>query len=156
VSDPAVRSGGVADAGAVPRHGRVEHHVVAAVLVHDGRVFLCHRAPDRRWYPDVWDLAGGHVETGEAPETALCRELAEELGITARAPIGPPVALLADTDDLRLAVYVVRDWEGDPANRAPEEHDAIGWFDEDGLGPLRLAIPELSTILRQALGTGAA
>ena len=24
------------------------------------RILLCHRRPDRAWYPDVWDLPGGH------------------------------------------------------------------------------------------------
>jgi len=41
---------------------------------------LCHRSPERRWYPDVWDFPGGHIEPGEDPQAALRREVAEELG----------------------------------------------------------------------------
>ena len=44
--------------------GRV-HHVVAGVLVAGNRVVLGHRSTARRWYPDVWDVIGGHVEPGE-------------------------------------------------------------------------------------------
>ena len=33
-----------------------EHDVVAALLVRGGLVLLCHRSPDREWYPDVRDL----------------------------------------------------------------------------------------------------
>jgi len=32
-------------------------------------------------FPNHWDLFGGHVEEGEAPEEALVRELKEELGV---------------------------------------------------------------------------
>ncbi len=31
--------------------------------------------------PNVWDLPGGHVDTGERRMDALVRELGEELGI---------------------------------------------------------------------------
>jgi hypothetical protein len=41
------------------------HEIVAAVLVRDGRVLLCHRSPGREWFPNVWDLPGGHVEADE-------------------------------------------------------------------------------------------
>ena len=39
--------------------------LVAGVLVRGAEVLLGHRSPHRRWYPDVWDLPGGHVEPGE-------------------------------------------------------------------------------------------
>lgn len=58
------------------------HHVVCGLLIHDGRVLLGHRSPQKRWYPNVWDFPGGHIEPGEAAHEALRRELREELGIT--------------------------------------------------------------------------
>lgn len=63
--------------------GEDPHQVVAGLLRRDGRGLLLHRAPTRRWYPDCWDLPGGHVEHGETAHAALQRELLEELGITA-------------------------------------------------------------------------
>jgi 8-oxo-dGTP diphosphatase len=53
-------------------------HVVAGLLVVGNTVLLCHRSANRRWYPNVWDLPGGHVEHGESPAAALVRELKEE------------------------------------------------------------------------------
>lgn len=59
--------------------------LVAAVLVHEGRVLLRHRSPDRARFPDAWDLPGGLLESGESAAEALVRELREELGIEIEA-----------------------------------------------------------------------
>ena len=62
--------------------------LVVAGLVGDGRgkVLLTRRRPDQPM-PDQWELPGGKMEPGEAPEAALVRELVEELG--ARVEVGP-------------------------------------------------------------------
>lgn len=72
------------------------HRVVAAILHSGNRVLLCHRAPNRRWYPDVWDFPGGHVEDGERPAQALRRELTEEIGVDVGVVVDTPVLHLID------------------------------------------------------------
>ncbi|UED83635.1 NUDIX hydrolase [Streptomyces profundus] len=52
----------------------------AAILDGRGRVFAQRRSPERRLFPDTWDLVGGHVEPGETLLAALVREVAEETG----------------------------------------------------------------------------
>jgi 8-oxo-dGTP diphosphatase len=112
--------------------------IVTGLLRDGNRILLCHRSPQRRWYPDVWDLPGGHVEPGERPGAALVRELREELGIVIAAPLGPPVQEVhAGTVDMQI--WLIEAWTGSPANVAPDEHDAIAWFTEDALGDLSLA-----------------
>jgi len=44
-------------------------------------IYLCDDKPTIP-FPNHWDLFGGHVETGETPERALCRELEEEIHVT--------------------------------------------------------------------------
>jgi 8-oxo-dGTP diphosphatase len=112
--------------------------IVTALLRDGDRVLLVHRSPQRRRYPDVWDLPGGHVEPGELPGAALARELREELGIDIAAPSGPPVhEVSGDTFDMQI--WLIEAWTGSPANVAPDEHDAIAWFTADALGGLSLA-----------------
>jgi 8-oxo-dGTP diphosphatase len=74
-----------------------EHLVAAGLLRRRGRALIVHRSPQRRWYPDAWDLPGGHVEVGEVPCLALARELEEELGITAEVA-GDPFAKIQGVD----------------------------------------------------------
>ena len=51
--------------------------VVAAVIVHDGRVFATQRGYGD--WKDWWEFPGGKIEPGETPEDALVREIREEL-----------------------------------------------------------------------------
>ncbi|RZA20435.1 MAG: Nudix family hydrolase [Lysobacteraceae bacterium] len=59
-------------------------HVVASVIRDArGRILLARRTEGRD-LTGLWEFPGGKVEPDEAPETALVRELHEELGIKAR------------------------------------------------------------------------
>jgi 8-oxo-dGTP diphosphatase len=115
-----------------------QHQVVAALLLRADTILLCHRSNDRTWYPDVWDLPGGHIEANEAPGDALVREIQEELGVTLSAPLGGHSFFRA-TEEFEMRVWTYRGWSGTPANCAPHEHDEIGWFTEREVRSLRLA-----------------
>jgi 8-oxo-dGTP diphosphatase len=131
--------------------------IVAAVLVRDGRVLLCLRSPERRWSPCLWDLPGGHVERGESDPVALARELGEELGVTVAASTIaatlPEVRIIDPEVDMR--VWVVHDWSGEAVNAAPDEHDAVGWFEPSQLERLSLAHPEYRGLLRRVSAASA-
>ena len=51
-----------------------------ALIDRDGRVLLAQR-PEGKPMAGLWEFPGGKIEPGETPETALIRELDEELGI---------------------------------------------------------------------------
>lgn len=115
------------------------HEVVTAALVREGRVLLVHRSPNRRAYPGVWDLPGGHIETGETELAALTREMDEELGV--QIATGSAIHLCRwgagrEGQSVRLSAWLVDEWQGTPTNVAPDEHDEIRWFQPEELPPL--------------------
>ena len=100
--------------------------VVAGILMRDGLILLGLRSPHRRSYPDCWDTIGGHVEPGESPEQTLCRELAEEIGVTPTRWTEFPEVLIDDI--VRCRLYRVDAWDdGEPVIR-DDEHVEIRWF----------------------------
>jgi 8-oxo-dGTP diphosphatase len=90
------------------------------------------------------------VDEGEHPGAALARELREELGIEIVAPSGPPMHHIhAQTFDMQI--WLLEAWAGSPTNVAPDEHDAIGWFEVKDLGGLRLAHDSYLELFTNAL-----
>ena len=113
--------------------------IAVAALVRDGRVLMVHRRPDRLWYPDCWDLVGGHIEPGESPELAVVRECAEEINI--RVLDLRPMPMTITDPAIEMHAFVIDRWDGEPVNAAPDEHDGLGWFGPAELRRLTLAHP---------------
>lgn len=124
--------------------------IVTGLLRDGDRLLLVHRSPQRLHFPDVWDLPGGHVDPGELPAAAVVRELREELGVEVTEPPGPPMTEL-HISAISMKIWLFETWTGTPANTAPEEHDAIGWFTKDQLGDLVFAHAGFRKMLTQVL-----
>ena len=58
-------------------------HVGALVAIHVGHSLLLLRSS----YRSAWNFPGGSVRQGETPEVSVRRELAEEIGLVANAPL---------------------------------------------------------------------
>ncbi|MGZ5418824.1 MAG: NUDIX domain-containing protein [Nocardioides sp.] len=131
--------------------------VVVGALIRAGRVLLVHRSPNKRAYPNVWDLPGGLMEAGESELAALTRELHEELGVQIATGSASHLCRLAAGpagEPALLSAWLVRDWQGAPANVAPEEHDDIGWFAFEEMPPPAHAL--VRTALVDAIRRGLA
>ena len=75
---------GAATRGECHNGSRLLHPVVHLHVFNSrGEVYLQKRPAWKDIQPGKWDTAvGGHMDFGETPEDALCREVREELGIT--------------------------------------------------------------------------
>ena len=123
---------------------------VGALILQDGSILLGKRSADRAFYPNVWDVFGGHIERGESHQEALKRELEEELGIVpAECRYLETLVLAGSTEEDRMEchLYVVTRWSGTAANKQPQEHSEIGWFLLKDASNLELATPEYCRIL---------
>lgn len=90
--------------------------VVAAALVDGARRVLVQQRPPGRPMAGLWEFPGGKIEPGETPEAALCRELAEELGIKVSPAALAPAAFASEAlgrRHLLLLLYLLHDWQGE-------------------------------------------
>lgn len=96
-------------------------------------IWFQQRAHTKKDFPDYYDLAvGGHISCGETPETALLREMREEIGIYAE--ISELRYLGYTREDLHLGEFYDREvgyvylYEADCPVFAPgEEVDRMIW-----------------------------
>ena len=115
-----------------------------ALLLRDDQVLLGHRSPERDYYPDVWDLIGGHTRTDESPEAAMIREVVEEIG-----SVPTEFRLLETRQEPNAAahgpgefhVFLVSNWSGPEPHIRNAEHDELAWFTPREARRLRLADP---------------
>lgn len=125
-------------------------HVVAAVMRDAlGRILLARRTEGRD-LAGLWEFPGGKVEPGEAPEAALVRELAEELGVD--AVVGAPVMCVPmqmPSKHLLLDVREVR-FTGQPRGL---EGQALVWVPLHKLSGYAMPpadLPVVAELLRRA------
>lgn len=113
--------------------------VVCAVLVDsDGRILVTQR-PRGKDHAGSWEFPGGKIETGESPEAALVRELAEELGIETATSCLAPCGFSTCTQTkahLLLLAFAIRKWRNIPKAR---EGQGLQWLPVNSL--FRLEMP---------------
>jgi 8-oxo-dGTP diphosphatase len=101
--------------------------VVAAALVDSGGRVLVAQRPAGKSLAGLWEFPGGKVESGETPEAALVRELAEELAISVDEAALRPIGFVSHAYPafhLLMLLYGCRQWQGSPRG---EQGQPLQW-----------------------------
>lgn len=122
--------------------------IVCPVIQNEGEYLLCKMAADRGVFPGQWALSGGGMEAGESMETALRREIREELGEELCITEIKPWAFRDDTriktypDGTTEEIYMIYlIFDCISANRDitfNEEFQAIAWVSPESLKEMDL------------------
>lgn len=116
--------------------------VAAALIAADGRILMQQRKHGSA-LGGLWEFPGGKVEPGETTQSALTRELAEELGITVTAGDLSYIGSASENGNPHvILLYACRRWSGAPQCLAGE---AIAWVAPADL--LALEMPPLDVPL---------
>lgn len=105
---------------------------VVAGFLRKGDQILIGQRPENHSLAGQWEFPGGKIESGEAPEIALARELSEELGID--ATIGDlKLSVTHSYGDVNILIlfYEVLFWKGEPK---PKHHMMLEWIQPQELG----------------------
>jgi 8-oxo-dGTP diphosphatase len=102
--------------------------VVGAAILRDGCVLAARRTSPAA-AAGRWEFPGGKVEAGETPESALVREVEEELGCRIEVTGWLAGRVTIDPSHV-LAVGLARLLDGEPD---PVEHDLVRWLVADEL-----------------------
>ncbi len=127
--------------------------VVAAALLVPGPLILMQQRKLSGAHGGLWEFPGGKVERGESAESALLREIDEELGITLDPSALQPLTFASDPtlppaprQPHVILLYICRRWEGEPRCLDAE---AIAWVAPEAL--MALPMPPLDVPLAEAL-----
>ena len=111
--------------------------VAVALIDEDDRVLMAQRPTDKHM-AGYWEFPGGKIEIGENPETALIREINEELSVTIAENDLFPISFVShDYDDFHLLMplYGTREWDG---RILPQEGQNTAWVHKTAIKDLQI------------------
>jgi len=122
-----------------------QFQVVGAVIAKDGLVLCAQRGPNGS-LPGLWEFPGGKIERGESKQTALRREIAEELGCSIEIDL--EVATTTHEYEfgvVTLTTFYCRLISGTPH---PLEHSSIKWLRPADLHTISWAPADLPAVVQ--------
>jgi 8-oxo-dGTP diphosphatase len=111
---------------ALPRDGEMglrNVEVVVGIVLRGYEFLVERRGTDEKVDPGIVCLPGGHVNVGEDRETALRREMREELGIEVKKAtfVCRNLHVASNGERQDAYCYLIEDFDGEPVCRAAEE-----------------------------------
>ena len=119
--------------------------VVAAIIQDPAVAFLCAKRSSWKDAAGKWEFPGGKLNPGESAETALVREIKEELGVEIKVLrlFDRSVTVLGDSE-IDLACYSCELIGEKPTTST--DHSELSWVSEPELSKLDWAEPDLPAI----------
>ena len=119
--------------------------VVGAVIVRDHQI-LCAKRGASGSLPGLWEFPGGKIEAGESPQSALVREIQEELRVSIlvkeeilRTRYEYPFATVG------LTTFFCQLLEGEPKK---SEHSELLWLNPEDLLTIEWAPADIPAVLQ--------
>ena len=98
--------------------------IAVALLIQKGKVLLGLRPSNEE--KNLWEFPGGSVEAGEQPQTAIIRELKEELNVQAtKLEIADCLCDHRKETSRFIVFFYVTDWKGEIKRTC---HQKLSWF----------------------------
>ena len=121
---------------------RLHEVVITAIVVKDGKYLITRRSPNKRRWPGMWTVPGGHLETSDyldlpkdtefywynVLEQTLRREVKEEVGIDIdHIEYVTSLATVHADGTPSLVISCIADWVAGEVILQPEETDHFEW-----------------------------
>jgi 8-oxo-dGTP diphosphatase len=125
--------------------------VVAAIIENDEKEILCALRSPVMSNPDMWEFPGGKVESGEEINTALKREIEEELNCKIATTDGIFNVHTHEYESVIINLITIKCKviEGTPI---PIEHSKLIWLKREKLASLNWApadIPAVELLIKE-------
>ena len=125
-----------------------EIFVVAGILInHDKSILLAQRSAEKS-FPSQWEFPGGKIEEGENSESALRRELFEELNIEVdKMKLFDSVIHEYELFRANIEFFLVKEWSGNLLNK---EGQNLQWKKLNNLRGLKILdadVPVISKLI---------
>ncbi|MBW3697120.1 8-oxo-dGTP diphosphatase MutT [Vibrio sp. T187] len=126
-------------------------HIVAGIIFNpeQSKIFITKR-PDNLHKGGFWEFPGGKVEAEETPESAMARELDEEIGITVtKQSLFEHLEYDYPEKSLKFDFMVIHEFEKDPYGKEGQQGEWVRIEDLSGYAFPEANVPILERVIKE-------